>query len=162
MMDQDVHAKSAAATAPDKLPGIQRVESVEDLANVVFVDDLAEIEVPVEAFDNLPLTNHHRADSDRLTRVTNSIRWHGYDNFDRITARLGRRGRLSIVNGGHRLTAARRVAKEWLPNLFKKKVTTIQMLLFRTRNSGTLVGLPEDAPEPRVIGKTEITRDGWR
>ncbi|MEM7778115.1 MAG: ParB N-terminal domain-containing protein, partial [Pseudomonadota bacterium] len=124
-----------------RLPGLQRVETAEDIARIVFVDDMAEIEVPIEAFDHLPLTNAHRDDSGRLSAVTSSIRWRGFDNFDRIIARLGRRGRLSIVNGGHRLTAARKVAKEWLPNLFRRKVTTVQMIVFRTANSGTMIGV---------------------
>ncbi|MEM7778564.1 MAG: hypothetical protein AAF732_23550, partial [Pseudomonadota bacterium] len=65
----------------------------------------------------------------------------------------------SIVNGGHRLTAARKVAKEWLPNLFRRKVTTVQMIVFRTANSGTMIGVPDGAPEPPVTGETEIRKD---
>ncbi len=148
----------AATDTPQKLPGLQRVETVEDLHNLVFVDDMAEVEIPIEAFDQLPLTNEHRVPSERLARVVSSIRWRGFDNFDRITARLGRRGRLSIVNGGHRLTAARKVAREWWPNLFRRKVTTIQMIVFRTHNSGTLIGVPDDAPEPPVKGSTQFGR----
>lgn len=136
-------------------PGLQRIETVEDLRRIVFVEDMAEIEVPIEAFDHLPLQNAARADSERYRKVVSSIRWRGYDNFDRITARLGRRGRLSIVNGGHRLKAARQVAREWLPNLFKRKVKTIQMIVFRTANSGTMIGVPDGAPEPPVTHQTD-------
>ena len=137
-------------------PGLQRVETADDLSRIVFVDDMAEIEIPIEAIDNVPWQNAERLDSERYRKVLNSIRLRGYDNFDRITARIGRRGRLSIVNGGHRLKAAKQVAKEWWPNMFGRKVKSIQMIVFRTRNSATMVGVPDGAPEPPVTGPTVI------
>ncbi|MEO1264385.1 MAG: ParB N-terminal domain-containing protein [Pseudomonadota bacterium] len=146
--------------AGKKYPGVQRVETEDDLRNVVFVDDMAEIEIPIAAFDTLPLTNAERIDSDRLRRVEASIRAHGYDNFDRIVARMGRRGRLSIVNGGHRLTAARNVARQFWPNLFGEKVRTIHMFVFRTANSETMIGVPDGAPEPPVSHPTDFDYHG--
>jgi len=137
-----------------RYPGLQRVESEDDLRRLRFVDDMAEIEIPVEALDNIPFTNADRLDSDRLEAVERSIRTRGFDNFDRIIARIGRRGRLSIVDGGHRLTAARHVAKEFWPNLFGQKVRMIQMVVFRTINSETMIGVPDGAPEPPVRSDT--------
>lgn len=145
--------------AESKPAGLQRVETEEDLRNLIFHEDMAEIEIPVEALEKLPFTNDHRADSHRLQAVEERIRRYGFDNFDRIVARMGRRGRLSIVNGGHRLTAARNVAKEFWANLTGKKVTTIQMIVFRTINSETLIGVPDGAPEPEVAGETRIADD---
>jgi len=138
----------------EKYPGIQWVASADDLRKIVFIDDMAEIEIPVEALDQIPFTNLERLESDRLRVVERSIRDRGYDNFDRVVARLGRRGRLSIVNGGHRLTAARNVSKEFWTNLFRPKVRNIQMIVFRTANSGTMIGVPDGADEPAVMHPT--------
>jgi len=60
--------------------------------------------------------------------------------------RLGRRGRWVIVDGGHRVTAARRVSKEFLTNLFGAKVKTIHFLLYKTPLTNTRLDEPEDAP----------------
>lgn len=135
----------------EKSPGVQWVASEDDLRKIVFVDDMAEIEIPVEALDDIPFTNMERVESDRLRVVERSIRDRGYDNFDRVVARLGRRGRLSIVNGGHRLTAARNVSKEFWTNLLRPKVKTIQMIVFRTANSGSMIGVPDGVEEPSVV-----------
>jgi hypothetical protein len=125
-----------------KRPGVQLVRKAEDLARIEFVDDVAEIEVPIEAIDLLPFKNEDRSDSERLRRVENAIRRLGYNNRDPVVVRLGRRGRWVIVDGGHRVTAARHVAKELWTNLFRRKVRSIHFLLFRTPLSNTLIDSP--------------------
>lgn len=133
----------------DDTPEIQRVERLEDLERIVFVDDTAKITVPIKSVDILPLKNEERTRDPRFKAVIRSIRRHGYDNFDPIVVRLGRRGRWVIVDGGHRLTAARIVAREFFTNLFHKKVQDIYFLLFRTPLSNTRIDEPDDtAPEP--------------
>ena len=82
--------------------------------------------------EKLPFKNEARGDSVRLDEVMRSIRRDGYNNAEPIVVRLGRRGRWVIVDGGHRLTAARRVSKELFTNLFGAKVRTISFLLYRT------------------------------
>ena len=123
-------------------PGSQRVTSVEDLANITFVDDMAEIEVPVEAIPHLPFKNDYRSDDPRLAAVRDRIRWFGYNNAQPIIVRIGRRGRWVVVDGGHRLTAAQQVSREILPNLFGRKVGNIHMILYRTPLSDTRTGDP--------------------
>ena len=128
------------------IPGVQWVESAADLDHVVFYEDMAEIEVPVSALGKLPFKNEDRGDSERLELVMRSIRRDGYNNAEAIVVRLGRRGRWVIVDGGHRLTAARRVSKEFFTNLFGRKVKTIHFLLYRTPLTNTRLDEPEDTP----------------
>jgi hypothetical protein len=127
------------------IPGVQWVESAEDLNRVEFYQDMAQIEVPAWALDTLPFKNEERGDSDRLASVMRSIRRHGYESASPIIVRLGRRGRWVIVDGGHRLTAARRVSKEFFANLFGRKVKTVQFLLYKTPLTNSRLDEPEDA-----------------
>lgn len=131
-------------------PNVQRVTKAEDLETIRFVDDMAEIEVPIECLDLLPFKNEDRSDSDRLRAVERRIRNNGYNNFEPVIVRLGRRGRWVIVNGGHRVTAARNISKEFFTNLFGQKVRRINFLLFRTPLSNTLIDVPvgEEQPNP--------------
>ena len=128
------------------IPAIQWVESVRDLDRIEFYEDMAEIEVPVSALDKLPFKNDDRGNSARLDLVMRSIRRHGYNNAVPVIVRLGRRGRWVIVDGGHRVTAARRVSKEFLTNLFGAKVKTVHFLLYKTPLTNTRLDEPEDAP----------------
>ncbi len=126
------------------IPGVQWVEKATDLDRIEFYDEMAEIEVPVWALDKLPFKNEDRGNSERLDTVMRSIRRHGYNNADPVIVRLGRRGRWVIVNGGHRVTAARRVSKEFFTNIFRQKVRTIHFLLYRTPLTNTRLDEPED------------------
>jgi hypothetical protein len=128
------------------IPAVQWVESATDLDHLEFYQDMAEIEVPVAALDKLPFKNEDRGDSVRLDMVMRSIRRDGYNNAEPIIVRLGRRGRWVIVDGGHRLTAARRVSREILTNLFGRKVKTIHFLLYRTPLTNSRLNEPEEAP----------------
>jgi hypothetical protein len=49
-----------------------------------------------------------------------------------------------VHDGGHRLTAARRVAHELLANLFGRKVRFVRFFLFKTPLSNSRIGEPED------------------
>lgn len=137
-----VVATALARRARKKRPGVQLVRTAEDLARITFFDEIAEIEVPIESIDLLPFKNEDRSDSERLRRVENAIRRLGYNNRDPVVVRLGRRGRWVIVDGGHRVTAARHVAREFWTNLFRRKVRSIHFLLFRTPLSNTLIDPP--------------------
>jgi hypothetical protein len=128
------------------IPTVQWVESAADLDRLQFYEDMAEIEVPVQALDRLPFKNEDRGDSVRLDMVMRSIRRDGYNNAEPIIVRIGRRGRWVIVDGGHRLTAARRVSREFFTNLLGAKVKTIHFLLYRTPLTNSRLDEPEDAP----------------
>ena len=131
-------------TEEQNLPEIQWIHTAKDLENITFVDDVARIQVPIKMVDVLPFKNEDRGDSARLRQVIRSIRRNGYNNFDPVIVRIGRRGRWVIVDGGHRLTAARIVAHEFWTNLFRKKVDSIYFLLFRTPLSNTRIDEPPD------------------
>lgn len=145
---EDVAAEGAlqekVAAAKRRIPGVQWVERAEDLDALEYYDEMAEIEVPVKALDLLPFKNEDRGESERLDAVMRSIRRHGYNNADPVIVRIGRRGRWVIVNGGHRVTAAKRISHEFFTNLFGAKVKTVHFLLFRTPLSNTRLGEPED------------------
>ncbi len=128
------------------IPSVQWVESAADLGRIQFYEEMAEIEVPVAALDRLPFKNEDRGDSVRLDEVMRSIRRDGYNNAEPIIVRLGRRGRWVVVDGGHRLTAARRVSREFFTNLFGAKVKTVHFLLYRTPLTNSRLGEAEDAP----------------
>ncbi len=127
-----------------KWPDIQQVTGEGDFKKIRFVDDMAMIEVPVECLDNLPFKNADRSKSARLRAVEKAIRVRGYDSLQPVIVRLGRRGRWVIVDGGHRVTAARRVAKEFFTNLFGKKVRNLHFLLYRTPLSNSRLSEPDD------------------
>jgi len=127
-----------AKSSTQKRPGVQWIEKPEDLDKVVFVDDLAEIEVPVEALHLMPFKNDFRGDDGRTALVAESIRSQGYNNLNPICLRLGRRGRWVVEDGGHRLTAARIVSSEFFTNLLDKKVRSLHFILRRTESSNTL------------------------
>ncbi len=133
-----------------RIPPVQMVRSADELKSVEFYENMALIEVPVEALDSLPLKNDEREDDPRLKRILDAIRNDGYNNASPIIVRIGRRGNWVVVDGGHRLTAARKVAREFWPNLFRRKVRTLSFLVYRTPLSETLLegDAPADAPGP--------------
>ena len=144
-----------------KWPDTQRVTTAEDLKHIQFVDDMAEIEVPVDSLDCLPFKNEERSDGERLRDVERRIRRYGYNNLDPVIVRLGRRGRWVIVNGGHRVTAARRVAKDFWANLFGRKVRSIHFILFRTPLSNTRLDHemePDPLPKSQQLSKEDHAR----
>lgn len=116
---------------------VQYVDTPEKLAAIQYTDGMAAIEVPAHALDMLEFKNHTRGDDPRLQAVIRSIRWRGYNNEQPIIVRLGKRGRWIVTDGGHRLTAAQQVRREFWTNLFGTKVRSIYFLLYRTPLSET-------------------------
>ncbi len=115
-----------------RAPKWQVLRSINDLDKIAYVDGMAEVEVPIELVDKLPLKNHERHDSPRLRRLMAAIRANGYSSLEPIVVRIGRAGRWVIVDGGHRLTAAQLVAREYWANLFSPKVGRITFLVYKT------------------------------
>ena len=138
-----------AVAAP--LPGVQYLSSIEDLGGISFVDGLAAVEVPIEIVRQIPFKNDYRDRSPRLIRIEKSIRNRGYDNTLPIIVRVGQKGRWVIVDGGHRLTAARTVASEFWSNLLSKKVRTLYFLLFTTPRSWAKVKRIAEATMPHAV-----------
>ncbi len=134
--------------------GVQRIRSVDDLKTIVYEDGVAAVEAPAELLDALPLRNERRQPSPRLDRMLNAIRNHGYNAIDPVIARIGRKGRWVVLDGGHRITAARIVSREFWSNMFGPRVGNIYFLLFTTPASfskvATLYGLSPEAAEAAV------------
>lgn len=112
---------------------VLHLHSIDDLDQIAFVNGVAEVDVPVELLDALPLVGEDRPDSERLHRLEHSIRTNGYGGAPRIVVQIDSDGRWSIIDGGHRITAARRVAKEFWPNLLSRKVSTLHFVLHERR-----------------------------
>lgn len=86
---------------------IIRIRRAEDLDSIVFEDGVAALEVPIELLPRIRLKNHRRQPSDRLDAVKRSIRAKGWSPMEPIVARLSRKGKWVILDGGHRITALR-------------------------------------------------------
>jgi hypothetical protein len=131
---------------------VQTLLTPEDLKRIRFTDGVAAVEVPFSLLAHIRFRNDRREPSARLEALKDSIRQKGFIPFDPIIACITRKGKWSIVDGGHRLTAAREIAREFWANLFGRKVRTLYFLLFTTPRS--LTGLAEKkkkAPKPETV-----------
>jgi len=144
-----------------KSPKVFRVREAADLDRIPFTDGMAAVEVPAHLLDDLELKNFERGESPRLAALERSIRARGYQPTEPITARVGRRGRWVVVDGGHRITAARHVLREFWTNLFGPKVETLYFVLFTDPESWTKVTPPAGAETPQAAGDGGETRAAW-
>lgn len=129
-----------------KVPPIQWVERPEDLDRIEWYEDAALIEVPVSALERLPFKNDWRENDPRLKSIMRAIRAEGYNNLVPIRVRIGRRGRWVVVDGGHRLTAIRKLMRSFWTRLFGPRIRSVSMLVFKTPLSNTLP--PHDIEPP--------------
>lgn len=136
-------------TSSFRAPKIFRVREEADLDRIPFEDGMAAVEVPAHLLDKLHLKNEARGDSARLQQLERSIRANGYRPVEPITARVGRKGRWVVVNGGHRLTAAKHIMREFWTNLFGPKVETFYFVLFLNPDSWEKVGVPDGVIVPQ-------------
>lgn len=148
--------------AQKTLPRIQFLRRAEDIDRIEFTDGLAAVEVPFSLIDALPLSNEVRQFGPRLEAVMHSIRRNGFRPTQPIICRVGMKGRWVVVDGGHRITAARIVGREWWANLFGPRVLTLYFLLFTTPGSWSKlravapeldIGKPPDLSAGEVRGE---------
>jgi hypothetical protein len=132
--------------AEARAPRVFRVRTAEDLDRIPFEGGMAAVEVPAHLLGALELKHFERGRSPRLDALERSIRNRGYQPLEPITARIGRKGRWVVVNGGHRLTAARNVMREFWTNLFGAKVDSLYFVLFTDPESWSKV----TGPHPEV------------
>ena len=139
-----------------------RVRTEDDLKDIPFKEGLAAVEVPVEILGSIEFRNEERGESPRLDALRRSIRARGYQPLAPITARIGRRGRWVIVDGGNRLRAAQEVSREFWSNILGPKVGTLYFVLFLTPDSWSRGGAPPSRPElPLRTGQAAASRDAW-
>lgn len=151
----------------EKAPPIQYVSRREQLSQIQFQDGLAAVELSAELLDDVPMRNDLREPSPRLTRLEQAIRDHGFRPTEPIVARIGRLGRWVILDGGHRITAAKKISKETMTNLFGPKIRTLYFLLFQGPNSYAKLkrvaadaGMaPDTLPEAPPLDAEEILAD---
>lgn len=124
---------------PVRAQPLQVIRDRWDLRRIAFTDGMAAVEVPFHLLRHITFRNDERSESPRLETLKASIRRNGYVPFDPIIASITKSGKWSVVDGGHRLTAARAVAKEFWTNLFRRKVERLYFLLFTTPRSLTKV-----------------------
>ena len=136
-----------------RIPKLSRINRPEDLHEIEFVDGLAEVEVPIRLLESVPLKHAERLNSPRLDRVVQSIRSEGYSSLEPIICRVGALGNWVVIDGGHRITAAKRVSQEFFTNLFREKVCGLTFILFQTPMSYSKlrpkVDLESDGPDRR-------------
>lgn len=139
-----------------KIPKLTRLARPEDIDDIEFTDDVAEVEVPIELLDRVPIKHSERLDSPRLNQLIQSIRRDGYSSMQPIVCRIGALGNWVVIDGGHRITAAKRVSQEILTNLFGKKVGDLTFILFKTPMSYSKLrpspGIPDEGPDRRLQG----------
>ncbi|MEM9784262.1 MAG: ParB/Srx family N-terminal domain-containing protein [Pseudomonadota bacterium] len=134
-----------------KAPAVQRVQAVNDLYDISFSPEgLAAVEVPFSLLPCLPLVGAERSASPRLDSVVNSMRRQGYQASDPIICRVGMKGRWVVVDGGHRITAARIVGQDFWAGLFGRQVRSLYFLLFTTPDSWCKLRPRNVAPTPSV------------
>ncbi len=131
------HLPEMESESTQPAPSVQYVRTKEDLDRITFTDGVAAVEAPVELLRSIRFKNHKRGDGPRLDAILRSIRDRGYRPTDPIVARIGQKGKWVIVDGGHRLTALRRIAKSLWSRLFGRKLGTVYFLLFETDRSWT-------------------------
>lgn len=105
------------------------VNTIEDLDRIAFVDGIAEVDVPIRFLDVLPLVGEKRPETERLNRLMRIIRSQGYGGEPRIVVQVDAKGCWAVIDGGHRITAARRIAKEFWTNIIFPKVITLHFIL---------------------------------
>jgi len=145
-----------------KVPKLFRVRSEEDLDRIPFQNGIAAVEVPAHLLEKLELKHDVRGDSLRLRDLERSIRANGFQPVEPITIRIGRKGRWIVINGGHRITAARHIMSEFWANLFGQKVKNFYFILFTNPESWSKAkrpsGVKKDKGKPKDF---DASREAW-
>jgi hypothetical protein len=142
-----------------RIPKLTRIKSPRDIDAIEFVDGVAEVEVPIELLDRMPIKSYERLDSPRLAAVLQSIRRDGYSSLEPIICRVGALGNWVVIDGGHRITAAKRVHKEFFTNLWGSKIGDLTFILFRTPMSYSKLTRSRVRREKPVVPAAESSTD---
>jgi hypothetical protein len=117
-------------------PRTQRVVSADEIGRIDFdAEGLAAVMVPAKLLPAIAFKNDRREPSPRLEAVERSIRLRGYDPTEPIVARVGQKGKWVVVDGGHRLTAVRRILGCWWRRVTSRPIGDLYFLLFLTPRS---------------------------
>lgn len=137
-----------------KIPKLTRIKTISDIDEIDFAEGIAEVEVPIELIEFVPLKHFERQNSPRLQRLIEAIRRNGYSSLEPIICRVGALGNWVVIDGGHRVTAAKAVSQEFFTNLFRPKVGDLTFVLFQTPMSYSKlkprVEISDDGPDLRL------------
>lgn len=141
-----------------KAPAMQRVRTVNDLHDIRFdAQGLALVEVPFDLLDALPLVGAERGPGPRLKALVDLVRRRGFSQTDPIVCRIGMKGRWVVIDGGHRITAARIVGREFWANLFGRRIEQLYFLLFTTPQSWSKLRPPQSQFEGQFEDQSRST-----
>jgi hypothetical protein len=139
-----------------KAPPLQRVETVCDLHDIRFSEEgWARVEVPFALLDRLPLVGAERGPTPRLRALVDLMRRQGRGPSEPIVCRIGMKGRWVVVDGAHRLAAARIVGRDFWARLFGRRIERLHFLLFTTPESWSKLRPPQ-APLAPALGDPEL------
>lgn len=119
--------------------GVQVIRKLSDLGSIEFDNGAAALEVKASLLPRIRFKNHKRGGGPRLDAVIRSIRDKGYQPMEPIIARIGRRGKWVVVDGGHRLTALRRLSGSLWSRLFGRDFGYVYFILFQGERSHELL-----------------------
>ncbi|MGF1551110.1 MAG: hypothetical protein ACFBWO_01250 [Paracoccaceae bacterium] len=132
-------------------PPLQRVETVCDLHDIRFgAEGFASVEVPFELLDRLPLVGAERGPTPKLMALVALMRRRGFPADTPIVCRIGMKGRWVVLDGGHRITAARIVGRDRWARLFGRRIERLHFLLFTTPESWSKLRPPQARPAPAL------------
>ena len=137
-LDKNGSVAHTASMNQDRKPGasdVQYIRTPEDFDHIVFTDGVAAVEAPAELLRHVRFKNDKRGPGPRLDAVMRSISDRGYQPVNPIIARIGQKGKWVVVDGGHRLTALRRLANGFWNRLFGRKLGNVYFLLYETDRS---------------------------
>lgn len=127
---------------------IQQIRKRSDLKAIQFYDGVAALEISFSIVKQIKFRGDWRPRSPRLDGLIGSIRERGFLPFDPVICRVTKKRKFHVIDGGHRLTAARIVDREFWPNLFTRKVKTIYFLVFQSPERWTKVKRIADGKVP--------------
>ncbi len=112
-----LHGAFEAAAGPDAAQDMRRIAQLRlqrltapaDLDGIVFEEGLATIEFSAELLPHIRFKNARRGDEARLETLMRRIERDGYVPLTPVICRIGRKGKWVVVDGGHRLSALKRL-----------------------------------------------------
>lgn len=109
---------------------VQVIRTPADLSRITFEDGVAALEVRITLLDRIRFKNWRRGRSGRLSRLVRSIGDHGFNPAEPIIARVGRRGKWVVIDGGHRVTALKRLTGGFFARLLRRDYGYMYVILF--------------------------------
>ena len=142
---------------------VQRIETAGDLECVSYIRGQAVLEIDGRVLRLCPFRDHLRGSSRRLAALERRIRRSGYRPLEPVLARVDEDGAWQVINGGHRLTAAMRVATDPWANLTGRKVRWVYVVVLVDPMSWSRTTRPDGVEISLESGSVDIARrEDWQ